>query len=328
MNSDLLKKIHSAASRNSTLYCLFIDYSKCFDTISRPFLWKNLMKMGFSTRLVKSLMSLYSKVEVRLNENVTYGEEDEQTDQEKSNDQLTTDDIESTIGLKQGCPLSPLLFSCFTNDVVAELSKNLTPSQQSRPSILLFADDMIMFSESPETLRTMIRNLEEYTRRWGLSVNLDKTQIVAFRRPRRKDPNENFYYNGQLISTVDSYQYLGVTFHYSGSWNLQLRNAKTKGTGSLFKLRDKLTKFPQMQVKDMIKLFQSCVQSGLLFGAQIWGTASLVNIETVQCNFAKYVLGVRKQTPNVGALSELGLLPHRKYVYFMIVKYWLRISES
>jgi hypothetical protein len=222
--------IRSAMNRNSKLYCLFIDYSKCFDMISRPFLWKKLMNMGFSTKMVKLLMALYSRVEFLLNENTIYGDDEE----DHENELMTENVIKSTVGLKQGCPLSPLLFTCFTNDAVEELTIGLTPTDTTRPPLLLFADDMIMFSESPEVLRTMIKNLETYTSKWGLSVNLDKTQIVAFRRLRGKAPEEKFFFKSKQITIVDSYQCLGVTVHYTGSWNIQIQNAKTKGIGSLF----------------------------------------------------------------------------------------------
>lgn len=324
-------RISCALSKNAVLYCVFIDYSKCFDTISRVFLWSKLVAMGFSTKTIKMLMAIYSNVEFTLNDNLSYGDEsmvncDRNEDMsEVEEDNWTFEPIKSTIGLKQGCPLSPILFSCFSNDAVKALKKGLRPEEINDISVLLFADDMVMFSESPDTIRSMIRNLEDYTDTWGLSVNLAKTQIVAFRNPRRRLPKEDFRFKGGNIDLVDSYKYLGVNLHYSGKWKLQLNDSKIKGTGSLFKLRDKMDKFPQMPVSDLIRLYQSCVQSGLLFGAEIWGTANIDIIETVQCSFAKYALGVRKQTPNVGAISELGLLPYKKYVNYLILKYWLRI---
>ena len=43
----------------------------------------------------------------------------------------------------------------------------------------MYADDMILFSETIEGLQNM---LSVYTEKWDLSVNTNKTKIVVFRR--------------------------------------------------------------------------------------------------------------------------------------------------
>ena len=95
-----------------------------------------LEKAGFSTSIVKLLMSIYSKVDLYVRVHGNVGEK-----------------IDSTIGLKQGCPLSTILFSLFTNDIVSSVGTNLNFQERF---MLLFADDMIVFSEDAWKLRKMI----------------------------------------------------------------------------------------------------------------------------------------------------------------------------
>ena len=170
------------SKKNGHLYALFVDYSKCFDSISRNGLWYKLIKLGFSRKCVKILMSMYSNVSLYLKYDGVIGEE-----------------IHSYIGLKQGCPLSAILYSLYSIDIVTKLKKNLRPEQLLSPNVLMFADDTVIFSECVNTMKILIQNFEEYTKKWGLKVNLQKTKLLLFRN--RKTNTEpllvDFHFNSR-----------------------------------------------------------------------------------------------------------------------------------
>ena len=64
-------------------------------------------------------------------------------------------------------------------------------------TVLLFADDMVIFSETRNGLQTGLNKLDEYCSRWGLTVNINKTKCVAFR-------------NGGKIGQLDRWAYRNV----------------------------------------------------------------------------------------------------------------------
>ena len=49
--------IHKVLSNNSKLYCAFIDYEKCFDTITRDALWVKLVEIGVSCKFLNIVKS-------------------------------------------------------------------------------------------------------------------------------------------------------------------------------------------------------------------------------------------------------------------------------
>ena len=72
------------------------------------------------------------------------------------------------ISVKHGEPLSPLLFVVFINAMVSELEReNLTAFtiNQMQIFMLLFADDTVLFSESPADVQLMLDNLYTYCRK-------------------------------------------------------------------------------------------------------------------------------------------------------------------
>lgn len=79
---------------NSTLYAVFVDFEKAFDSFHRESLWKILRHYSIPQKLVHIIMSLYENFECRM----IY------------NNQLTEPFAVNT-GVKQGCILSPVLFS-------------------------------------------------------------------------------------------------------------------------------------------------------------------------------------------------------------------------
>ena len=69
--------------------------------------------------------------------------------------------IRSTIGVKQGCPLPPTLFGIYINELEAFVHKHIQDIDgfflhQVLISILLFTNDVVLLSSSPEGLQRQL----------------------------------------------------------------------------------------------------------------------------------------------------------------------------
>ena len=125
------------------------------------------------------------------------------------------DNFKVTNGVRQGDTISPTLFNLYTNDLVDELNtlKCGVDIDGRCVSILLYADDVVIMSDSEENLQKMINCVYSWCRRWRLCANLAKTKVIHFRAERRKLRQYKFYYGTNVIDYVCKYRYLGVVFH-------------------------------------------------------------------------------------------------------------------
>ena len=89
--------------------------------------------------------------------------------------------IASTIGVKQGCPLSPTLFGLYIDEVANFIIRgggggiyiSGTPMH-----IMSYADDIILVSESQEGLQSHLQALDDFCTQRGLTVNLGKLLLL------------------------------------------------------------------------------------------------------------------------------------------------------
>ena len=126
--------------------------------------------------------------------------------------------IRSTIGVKQGCPLSPTLFGIYIDELEAFLHEHIQDIDgcllhQVLISILLFADDVVLLSSSPEDLQRKLDALSPFCDLWKFTVNLSKTKVMIFNGVN-KTSYFCFLFKGEEVEITNTYTYLGV--HFSG----------------------------------------------------------------------------------------------------------------
>ena len=148
-----------------------------------------------------------------------------------------TNMFDSPFGLKQGCVISPILFTCFINDIIKEVggTNNCIIIHSYDLRLLLYADDMIIISDTPFHLQQMLNKFNEYCNRWSLNVNIDKTKITLFRNGGYVEKNESWKYNNRPLEIVSCYKYLGVHITSRGIWTECQKSKADQANKVLFK---------------------------------------------------------------------------------------------
>ena len=115
--------------------------------------------------------------------------------------------------------LSPILFNIFIDDIESIFTENcdLVSLSDKVLNHLLYADDLILVSRSPEGLQNCLNLLDEYCQSWDLNVNIAKSKTMIFHSTGRMIQNHTFLYRKKELELVQSFTYLGITFSSSAS---------------------------------------------------------------------------------------------------------------
>ena len=126
--------------------------------------------------------------------------------------------FECSIGVKQGYPLSPLLFSLYLDELESLLEEASEETDcpclaEILIAILLFAEDVALFSCSQQVLQRQWDILHAFCSARGLKVNVQKPKTMVFEHQKSQTPP--FTYAGNNIEQVEEFKYLGMVLKYS-----------------------------------------------------------------------------------------------------------------
>ena len=206
----LLHDAQTALCKGEKCTILLVDIKGFFDNVKWDWLHMVMENMGFPQELVSWMDSFLRGRKVHLAFN---------------NFQL--EEMDQPVGTPQGSPVSPILSSLYTAPLLSKVA------QWTNSTLRMYVDDRVIFAHAQDwesvnmLLTARYRVCEEWFCRCNLSIELDKTELLYFRRPcahKADDPPhqvllpnlvECTYYAVQASAMV---RYLGFFINYKLDW--------------------------------------------------------------------------------------------------------------
>ena len=293
------------------VYAAFVDFAKAFDAVPRSHLWARLSDLGVRGPFLQAVQLYYESVLFRVN-----------------TPEGLSAPFEAKAGVKQGCPLSPVLFGAFIEGLADVLEREAEATASRAPRVagrrtplLLYADDTTLLSLSRAGLQYLLDRLAAFCTAEGMVVNEAKTKIMVF-RPGDKQPKDavTVTYQGQQLETVESFTFLGIPM-FADQRRAAVKAVELLVARALKAYGGMWTRARDLGVEDypnLTRLFDACILSIAGYGCPLLAP-SLPDLnlhepdaaEAIQLRFLRAVLGVPRWTPKTMLYAETGRTPLR-----------------
>ncbi|KAK3548755.1 hypothetical protein QTP70_020328 [Hemibagrus guttatus] len=221
-------------------HCVFVDLEKAYDRVPREELWYCMRKSGVAERYVRVVQDMYerSRTVVRC----AVGQ---------------TEEFNVEVGLHQGSALSPFLFAI----VMDQLSEEV---RQESPWTMMFADDIVICSESREQVEENLERWRFALERRGMKVSRSKTEYMCV---NEREGSGIVRLQGEEVQKVQEFKYLGSTVQSNGECGKEVKKRVQAGWNGWRKVSGVLCD-RKISARIKGKVYRTVVRPAMLYGLE------------------------------------------------------------
>ena len=296
--------------KGKPLYLCFVDFTKAFDYVNRYALYYKLTRRGIHGKLLNIIWDMYDKAVCRVKWKDVIGEE-----------------IGSEYGVLQGGMLSPKLFTEFLYDLKEDLNSKFGMSiDDTLMTYILYADDLVLCSESADGLQKLIDGLYQFCSKWHLIVSLAKTNILIFGKNK---PSNSFKFDNKVIEVTTEYKYLGtvIATNTHSMFKKNNEHLADKARNALFALNSYVqNSVGYLHPSLAFKMFDVQISPIIEYASEIWYNGQVTpELEKIHLGYLKNTLKVKPSSTTCAIYAECGRFPLIVKQKYQTIKFWKRI---
>ncbi|KAK3571740.1 hypothetical protein QTP86_018731, partial [Hemibagrus guttatus] len=276
------------------VHMCFVDLEKAFDHVPRGILGEVLWEYGVHGPLLRAVWSLYNRSRSLLRIA-----------------SCKSDLFPVHVGLRQGCPLSPVLFIVFM-DRISRRSQGLEGVRfgDHRISSLIFADDVVLLASSSLDLQHALGRFAAECEAAGMRVSTSKSEAMVL---DRKKVACTLQVGGEVLPQVEEFKYLGVLFTSEGRMDREIDRRIGAAAAVMRSMYRSVVVKKELSRKAKLSIYQSIYVPTLTYGHELWVMTERVRsrIQAAEMSFLHRVAGhsLRDRVRSSVTREELGAEP-------------------
>ena len=228
-------------------------------------------------------------------------------------------EFKTTIGVKQGGPLSPRLFSIYIEKLLIDITNERLGIQLNNRHIAVigYADDILLISHSKKNINRMLSICEKFGEDWEIAWNPKKTQAMVVNGQFDKNNTHiKIKFCENVIEEVDKLKYLEVIIDtkLSTTGHIEERIQKARRSTYALTALGICSQYLNKRIKTI--LYKTFCRSILLYGCEVIDLKAkdISALQTAEGNIVKRILGLHKTSRTTSLLYALNIEPiHGRY---------------
>ena len=294
-----------------TGFITFLDIEKAYDRVNRSTLMQLLKHLGIPNKFINIIKDLYTGTESKY----ILGD-------------VETGWIKGFQGVRQGCVLSPLLFSLYTEELVARVKGKALGIGvgNDKISLLLYADDIIMFSENKEDMQELLNAVHEYNTLFDVNISVEKSKIMVL---NEKEEDKSFIWRlGNVeIGRTNEYKYLGINVCQNGFG--KAKTDKIFKCNQWFGRLGSAVKFRANKYEVVRGVWKALGVPNIMYAAGVlpWNAGEFGKLEVAQNKIGRLGLGAKKMVGTETIRGEMGWSTFEERILKNVLNYKVRLEN-
>ncbi|XP_076732247.1 LINE-1 reverse transcriptase homolog [Maylandia zebra] len=245
----------------------FVDLEKAFDRVPRGVLWEVLREYGVSGPLLRAIRSLYnlckSLVSIAGNKSDSFPVGD---------------------GLRQGCPLSPVLFIIFMD----RISRRSQVAEGFHFGGLRISS---LLASSGEGLQLALERFAAECEAAGMRISTSKSEAMVLSQKRVECP---LPVGDEFLPQVEEFKYLGVLFASDGRREPEIHRRIRAAAAVMRTLHRSVVVKRELSVKAKLSIHRSIYVPTLTYGHELWVVTERTRsrIQAAEMSFLRRAAGL------------------------------------